>query len=283
MMAPRAGQQFSFLLTAIVVACNSHAVPAAKITPSYTTGVTLVSPVLGVTPSVIPSLSPAPTLFVLPWSVVAIVPCAERRSSNDDLFAIVTAAFGLASDYVPPGLVKLENYLPGKVTLPDMLLRREAAEALGKLVKDILARGFAPTVLSAYRSFFDQAVARNRWDVEDPANAFQVSAVPGHSEHQLGTAEDFGSPGFADLTGDPAVKFSPMFEQTAEGNWLANYAHLYGFTMTNPPDAQPWTGLVFEPWHYQYVGVDLATWLFESGNFLDGYLFKVRTGLPCVP
>jgi len=49
-------------------------------------------------------------------------------------------------------------------------------------------------VLSSYRSYFDQAVAHNRWLVEDPANANEISALPGHSEHQLGTVVDFGSP-----------------------------------------------------------------------------------------
>ena len=196
-------------MTANVVACNSQAVPASKITPTYTTGVTLPPPV--VSPG-IGSSSFCHSNLVSHSHVVcpALVRCGHpplrgSRPADDDLFAIVTAAFGLASDYVPPGLVKLGNYLPGKVTLPDMLLRREAAEALGKLVTDMFTRGLAPTVLSAYRSFSDQAVARNRWDVEDPANAFQVNAFLGHSEHQLGTALDFGSPVLADLTGDPAI------------------------------------------------------------------------------
>ena len=128
-----------------------------------------------------------------------------------------------------------------------------------------------------------RSVAYNRWQVEDPAHASQVSALPGHSEHQLGTAVDFGSPELPDLTGDPTMRFSPLFSQTSEGLWLTAHAHEYGFTLTNPPDAQPWTGLIYEPWHYRYVGVDLATYLHESGYFLTEYLFQVRPGLPCMP
>ncbi|MFA5874033.1 MAG: D-alanyl-D-alanine carboxypeptidase family protein [Anaerolineales bacterium] len=65
--------------------------------------------------------------------------------------------------------------------------------------------------------------------------------------------------------------------------WLTTHAHEYGFTMTNPPEAQLWTGLTYEPWHYRYVGVDLATYLHGSGYFLTEYLFQVRLGLPCMP
>jgi D-alanyl-D-alanine carboxypeptidase len=113
---------------------------------------------------------------------------------------IVTASFGLAHDYVPGDLVSLGNYLPASVTLPDLLLRREAAEALRNMVGDMKDDGLAPTILSSYRSYFKQAVARHRWEVDDPTNASQVSALPGHSEHQLGTVVDFSSSGLLALT-----------------------------------------------------------------------------------
>ncbi len=95
-----------------------------------------------------------------------------------------------------------------------MLLRQEAAKALGMMVKVMLADGLAPTVLSSYRSYFEQAVAHQRWVVEDPANADLISALPGHSEHQLGTVVDFGSPEMPALTGSNTDKFSPLFAQT---------------------------------------------------------------------
>ena len=64
----------------------------------------------------------------------------------------MTASFGLAPDYVPGDLVRLRNYIPGSVTLLDMLLRREAAEALGKMVKAMKPEGLSPTVLPSYPS-----------------------------------------------------------------------------------------------------------------------------------
>jgi D-alanyl-D-alanine carboxypeptidase len=221
----------------------------------------------------LPTLTPGATL----------IPCDQRQPAGDDLFAEVNANYGLDPYYIPGDLVKLGDYLPGRVTLPDMLMRQEAAAALGRMVKVMLAEGLAPTVLSSYRSYFEQAVAHQRWVVKDPANADQISALPGHSEHQLGTVVDFGSPEMASLTGNITDKFSPFFAQTSEGRWLSEHAYEYGFTLTSPPEAEALTGLAYEPWHYRYVGVDLARYLNASGYFLDEYMLKARPVMPCLP
>jgi D-alanyl-D-alanine carboxypeptidase len=213
----------------------------------------------------------------------ALIPCDQRRPAGTDLLAEVTANYGLDSNYVPGDLVRLGDYLPGRVTLPEMLLRQEVAKALGRMVKAMLADGLAPTVLSSYRSYFEQAVAHQRWVVDDPANADQISALPGHSEHQLGTAVDFGSPEMPALTGSTIDKFSPLFAQTSEGRWLAEHAYEYGFSMSSPAGAELLTGLAYEPWHYRYIGVDLAIYLHASGYFLDEYLLKLRPVMPCLP
>ena len=277
------------LLTILLLAaCNSRAAMTSTLTtnpvPSETS-----SPVATNTPTLTPSATaspiPSPTLFLLPTLDPAATPgpCDKRRPAADDLLAEVNANYGLDPKYVPGDLVMLGNYLPGRVTLPEMLLRQEAAKELSRMVKAMLADGLAPTVLSSYRSYFDQAVAHQRWVVEDPASGDRISALPGHSEHQLGTALDFGSPEMPVLTGSNTDKFSPLFAQTGEGRWLAVNAFEYGFTMTSPQGAEALTGLAYEPWHYRYVGVDLASYLHESGYFLDEYLLKVRPVMPCIP
>jgi D-alanyl-D-alanine carboxypeptidase len=258
--------------------------PAASPSPSRT-----ASPTASSTPSITPSgtlsPSPAPTLFPLPTLKPDATPvaCDQRRPAGGDLFAEVNANYGLDPNYVPGDLVILGDYLPGRVTLPDMLLRQEAANALGKMVKVMLADGLSPTILSSYRSYFEQAVAHQRWVVEDPTNADQISALPGHSEHQLGTAVDFGSPEMPALTGSNTDKFSPLFAQTSEGRWLVEHAFEYGFSMSSPPGSEALTGLAYEPWHYRYVGVDMASYLHDSGYFLDEYLLSVRPVMPCIP
>ncbi len=276
----------SILTIALLAACQSQAAPTltptAAVFPSPT-----ASPTATATPTLLPTPTPtpAPTLFPLPTldPQATLMPCDQRRPAPDDLLSEVDASYGLDPNYVPPDLVKLGFYLPGRVTLPDMLLRQPAAQALGKMVKAMLAEGLAPTVLSSYRSYFEQAVAHQRWVVEDPSNANEVSALPGHSEHQLGTAVDFGSPAMPALTGSTTDPFSPLFAGTAEGLWLEQHAFEYGFSMSSPQGAEMLTGLAYEPWHYRYVGVEMATYLHASGYFLDEYLLKVRPVMPCLP
>ena len=280
--------RISILLLVFLAACQSQAAPALTQTttpsPSPTASPTVTS-TLTLTPSPSPSPTPAPTLFPLPIlnPQATLVACDRRRPAADDLIAEVSDNYGLDPNYVPGDLVKLGKYLPGRVTLPDMLLRQPAAQALGKMVKAMLADGLAPSVLSSYRSYFDQAVAHNRWVVSDPANANDVSALPGHSEHQLGTVVDFGSPEMPALTGSTTDPFSPLFDQTSEGQWLAQHAFEYGFSMSSPLGAEAFTGLAYEPWHYRYVGIAMATYLHVSGYYLDEFLLKVRPMLPCLP
>ena len=278
----------SGLMTLILAACQSQAAPVltptATISPSPTASPTDTS-VPTITPTPSPTFTLAPTLFPLPTQdpQATPVPCDKRRPGADDLFAEVSANYGLDPAYVPADLVKLGQFLPGLVSLPDNLLRLPAAQALGKMVKAMLAEGLQPRVLSTYRSYFDQAVAHQRWVVDDPAHADEISAQPGHSEHQLGTVVDFGSPEMPALTGTTTDPFSPLFNQTSEGRWLARHAFEYGFSMSSPQGALNLTGLAYEPWHYRYVGLEMATYLQASGYYLDEYLLKARPVMPCLP
>jgi zinc D-Ala-D-Ala carboxypeptidase len=282
----------SISMIIILAACQSQAaktlMPTASASPGVTSTPTITSqPTPTSFASVSPTASPIPSPTFFPLSTqdpaALAVACDQRRPAVDDLLAEVTASYGLDPNYIPPDLVRLGDYLPGRVTLPENLLRQDAAKALGKMVNAMLAEGLAPTVLSSYRSYFEQAVAHQRWVVEDPANADQISALPGHSEHQLGTVVDFGSPEMPVLTGSTTDKFSPLFIQTSEGRWLAEHAFEYGFSMSSPQRAEGLTGLTYEPWHYRYIGVDLASYLRVSGYFLDEYLLKVRPVMPCLP
>jgi D-alanyl-D-alanine carboxypeptidase len=295
----RLGQQnssasllISILILNLLAACQTQAATPLLNSPSAIPVANASETPTG-TPTILPSSTPSPsatptpppTLFLLPKldPTRSIVRCDQRRPDAADLLAEVNASYGLDPNYVPPELVRLGDYVPGRVTLPEMLLRQEAASALGKMIKVMLAEGLGPTVLSSYRSYFDQAVAHQRWVVEDPANADRISALPGHSEHQLGTAVDFGSPEMPALTGNTTDKLSPLFAQTSEGRWLVAHASEYGFSLSSPAGAEALTGLAYEPWHYRYVGSDLARYLQTSGLFLDEYLLKVRPVMPCIP
>jgi D-alanyl-D-alanine carboxypeptidase len=276
------------VLVLLLAACQSQTSSIPPTAPKATASATIPNtplPTPSASPAPTSSPTPLPTLFPLPAidPGATLAPCDKRRPAADDLLAEVTASYGLDPNYVPPDLVRLGDYLPGRVTLPDMLLRQPAAAALGQLIKAMLADGLAPTVLSSYRSYVEQAIAHQRWVVDDPAHADQISALPGHSEHQLGTVVDFGSPEMPALTGSSTDKFSPLFAGTPEGLWLIEHAQEYGFSMTSPEGAERLTGLAYEPWHYRYVGVEMATYLKTSGLFLSQYLLMARPVMPCLP
>ena len=108
----------------------------------------------------------------------------------------------------------------------------------------------------------------------NPETASILSAPPGFSEHQLGTTIDFSSHELPGIVGEPEIQFHTYFYQTSEGIWLADNAHQYGFALSYPREAFELTGFYYEPWHFRYVGIELATMLYENGTFLTDYLLS---------
>jgi D-alanyl-D-alanine carboxypeptidase len=98
----------------------------------------------------------------------------------------------------------------------------------------------------------------------------------------LGTTIDFGSPELSEIIGQEDIEFHTYFYKTAEGMWLAENAHRFGFTLSYPREAFELTGFYYEPWHYRYVGVDLASLLKSQEITLTQYIFKNQP-IPCVP
>lgn len=209
-------------------------------------------------------------------------PCSERRPA-DGLTALVTSEYALSRDYVPPGLVNLSSYLPVSVTLGyPTQIRQIAAEPLVEMIKDMQAAGLEPTIISGYRSYAAQAIAWTKWHEEYPDRVSIISAPPGHSEHQLGTTIDFGSPELSILVGDEGIEFHTNFYLTGEGQWLAEHAHEYGFVLSYPRETFDLTGMYYEPWHFRYVGRTLATMLHDSETSLISYLLTTQPA-PCLP
>jgi D-alanyl-D-alanine carboxypeptidase len=106
--------------------------------------------------------------------------------------------------------------------------------------------------MSGFRSYGEQQLAYENWLKLYPDRAPDFSAVPGHSEHQLGTSVDFSTPYMKDLYDD---YFNVNFSSTPEGQWLMKQAAYYGFTLSYPSWATQETGYAWEPWHFRYVGI----------------------------
>ena len=135
------------------------------------------------------------------------------------------------------------------------------------------ADGVAVLVESAYRSFADQAVLKSNYKITYGAGtANKFSADQGYSEHQLGTAIDFTT-----LKTSGALE---GFDKTPEYKWLTDNAYKYGFVISYPAGNKYYK---YEPWHWRFVGVALATKLHEDGIYfydmdqrlIDNYLANI--------
>ena len=130
-------------------------------------------------------------------------------------------------------LVPIGDVLPRAVTLGyPTEVRQEVLQPLVSMIEDMQAAGLQPQIQSGFRSYIAQALAWEKWNRLYPERAAIISAPPGHSEHQLGTVVDFGSPELAGLVGEPGIEFHTDFAKTSEGMWLAEHAHDYGFTLS---------------------------------------------------
>ncbi len=172
----------------------------------------------------------------------------------------------LPAGYVPPGLVTI----PVAYLAPGFggELRQEAVDALIRMLDDAGAAGHDVRARSAYRSYAEQESTFNYWVRElGYDEAVRVSAMPGHSEHQLGTTADLTSP-------EVGWDLLESFGQTAAGQWLAANAHDYGFALSYPAGAEATTGYSYEPWHFRYLGTAEAQAWNAGGLTLNQYLLQ---------
>ncbi len=175
-----------------------------------------------------------------------------------------------------------ENYIPSSLqTIPEkfMLAGRQEQEFhadalpfLENMLNDAARDGIELKVLSAYRSFDTQAGLKGAYTQTYGSGANTFSADQGYSEHQLGTTLDLTDP----ATDGPYTSF----KNTEAFTWLLNNAYKHGFVLSYPEDN---TYYIFEPWHWRFVGEDLAEYLHENDlNFydldqrlIDTYLVKI--------
>lgn len=173
----------------------------------------------------------------------------------DSVWVVVNKARPLNPiDYAPDDLVA-----PSISAAFPALMRADATRALEQMYEEAVADGVPFRIQSSYRSFSVQQrvkadhVARFGQEVSD-----QRSARPGHSEHQTGLAVDLTTP-----SGECSINV--CFQDTAVGVWLADNSWRYGFIVRYPEGKTDITGYVFEPWHFRYVGRELAAHLHELG------------------
>ena len=205
-------------------------------------------------------------------SITTTVGTLEKLAKTDEeLLAKYSKVYFLNENYAPKSLAPIsEKYLNKAAT--NIEIHTQVWPYLEKLLITASAAGQKLLVVSAYRSFATQSSLKTSYKVTYGSGANAFSADQGYSEHQLGTAIDFTTEklgaSFSTFASEPAYK------------WLQDNAHRYGFVLSYPRDN---TYYKFEPWHWRFVGVLLATRLHDDRLYfydfnqrdIDQYLVKL--------
>lgn len=152
---------------------------------------------------------------------------------------IANKTYALPSSYNPRGM--LDTFMT----------------AFNRMQSDAAIQGISLSIRSGYRSYSKQNTLYNNYVARDgKALADTYSARAGYSEHQTGLAADINS-------------LDQSWINTPEGQWLNNNCYKYGFIIRYPQGKESITGYMYEPWHIRYVGVEIATVLYNGGNWLS--------------
>jgi D-alanyl-D-alanine carboxypeptidase len=196
----------------------------------------------------------------------------DKLSKTDkELLQKYSKVYFLNEHYVPESLKQISGtwkYTESK----DLKLHTKVVPYFNDMLDAAKSAGVDLWVVSAYRSFGDQAALKSGYKVTYGSGANAFSADQGFSEHQLGTTIDFTTKGLGGgLDG---------FQNTAAYTWLADNAYKYGFVLSYPPNNSYY---VYEPWHWRFVGEKLARDLHKNGAHfydwdqrkIDGYLISI--------
>lgn len=140
-------------------------------------------------------------------------------------------------------------------------------EPLQQMLADCREAGYSPRIISSFRTRETQ-----QYLYDHTANKADT-AIPGHSEHECGLAADIidaGSLGWADPLIDEQEDMPAQI-------WLMEHCHEYGFILRYPKDKQEKTGIIYEPWHYRYVGKEHAAAIMSNGICLEEYLEDMQS------
>lgn len=197
---------------------------------------------------------------------------------TDELRTIEAGQYTTRNDSVPWNLVLVngDNPLPDDFTVSTVevssgeLVDERILQPLDEMFTAARAAGYAPFVRSGFRTRAEQEqilqerIAAYQAEGMSAALAEREArtwvAAPGTSEHELGLAVDIN-----DQNGDENLY-----------SWLDAHAHEFGFIQRYPPEKSSITGISHEPWHYRYVGVEVATTIWQNDSTLEEYLMQIR-------
>ncbi len=198
------------------------------------------------------------------------IPKLSSGASPDDWNLILVNPW----NYIPDGYantIKLTSFGSHKVD-------SRCYDSLKQMLADCKAAGNDPVICSSFRTaegqtkLFNNAVKKytdRGYSYEEAYKlAAKGTAIPGTSEHQLGLAVDIVSYSNWNLN-ESQLK-------TSTQQWLMKNSYKYGFILRYPTGKSNITGIIFEPWHYRYVGTEAATAIYDSGCCLEEYLQNLK-------
>lgn len=193
--------------------------------------------------------------------------------TNQWATSLLDPMYRLSSSYKPTNLVAL-TWLGVITPKGGYLLKREAADALSAMFAAAKVNKISLKILSAYRSYSAQVKVFAKWVAQSGLQqARKYSAIPGHSEHQLGTTVDLGS-----LTG--VAWSNPKFPTSPTALWLEANAYKFGFVRSYPAGSANVALSCYgaEAWHWRYVGTSLAYEIVCSAQVPRIFLWSRQNG-----
>lgn len=173
-------------------------------------------------------------------------------------FVLVNKYYSLGEDYVPLNLETINS----KYSSGSKKMESSARIAFEAMAKDARLEGYTIRAVSTYRSYSYQKSLYSNYVKNDGIEAADTySARAGFSEHQTGLAVDV----------DNARVSYTSFGETKEFDWMLENAYKYGFILRYTKDNEFITGYKDEPWHYRYVGVEIATYIHNNPMTYEEY------------
>ena len=197
-----------------------------------------------------------------------VCPKGDGKAFDDEVLVYVNKDMSLPSRYIPKDLIDISKEVK---TINVVCLKKDVVPFLKQMFTDAGVQNINLAVTSGFRSDDTQLKLYNALIALKGETAKDRIAKPSHSEHQLGTTMDFSGESI------DFVSASDRFNKTAEDLWLRKNAYKYGFVMSYGKDKKSITGYDYEPWHYRFVGVDVAKIIFDKEISIEEYFSSVNT------
>lgn len=208
-----------------------------------------------------------------PANALGLTADEARAMLADPLMVLVNHTSKMPDDYT------FDTKECGSATAVNKTLQTVACDAFLEMQKAAAADGVTVWMQSGYRSVKYQTSLyerKTKYYLDkgcDNATAREKAAAvvnpPGYSEHNCGLAADLNSPEHTGL--------DEGFEKTAAFRWLCEHAGDYGFILRYPKDAEDKTEIIYEPWHWRYVGVENAAKINASGLCFEDYIETLQS------